>query len=273
VSAPSPRDLDGRDPYELLGVAPTATRAEIVAAHRRRVRLVHPDRPGGDEYETKLLHVAKAVLLDPSRRAEVDAARARPADGPPGEREEDPAGSDPAHDGPARPESVWESEEVTTGVGPPTPPPPPHTTAYWPPPPPPYATPPHVTPPHVTPPYATPSYVTPPYVAPPHATPSYVAPPYVMPSYAAPLYDPEGQQWEYAADRARPSVSALPIVALVLSTACFCAPLGLVLGLAGLSSRKGRNDRPIAVAAIGLGAVWTVLLVFWLLGAATRTVP
>jgi hypothetical protein len=109
-------DLDGHDPYELLGIARTATRAEIVAAHRRQVQLVHPDRPGGDEYETVLLHVARAVLLDPAQRAELD-GRTRPA--PPGPTP--PARPDTptsAWDTGAQGTSVWDDEEVLDGAHP-----------------------------------------------------------------------------------------------------------------------------------------------------------
>lgn len=104
-------DLGGRDPYELLGVDPDATAAEIVAAHRQRVRGVHPDRPGGDEDATKLLHVAREVLLDDEERAEYDRLRAE--------------GLDPLTDVPPA-YSAWDSEDVVDGAAPPPAPPPFH---------------------------------------------------------------------------------------------------------------------------------------------------
>jgi hypothetical protein len=66
------RDLAGADPYRLLGVPRTASHDEITRAYKRRVRDVHPDLPDGSEEQTKLLHVAREVLLDPALRAEYD---------------------------------------------------------------------------------------------------------------------------------------------------------------------------------------------------------
>jgi hypothetical protein len=66
------RDLAGADPYRLLGVPRTAGHDEIAKAYRRRVRTVHPDLPEGSEEQTKLLHIARDILLDPALRAEYD---------------------------------------------------------------------------------------------------------------------------------------------------------------------------------------------------------
>ncbi|MBB5959747.1 hypothetical protein FHS29_006368 [Saccharothrix tamanrassetensis] len=237
MSGPAPRDLDGHDPYELLGIPRTATRAEIVAAHRRQIRLVHPDRPGGDEYETKLLHIAKAVLLDPRHRADLDAARSRPDDeGPPGGWEdESPVDFDPSSNSAEAAEaagSIWESEEVIAGVGP-SPDadasPPQSTTGYW-----------------------QQTYAPPPQ-------PTYVPPP---------TYAPPPPMWQPAAVPVQPSVSAIPIVALVVSLACCFSPLGLVLGVIGLSNPKGRYDRPFSVAAIVLGSVSMLFMLLWVFSSA-----
>ncbi|MBO4210918.1 J domain-containing protein, partial [Micromonospora echinofusca] len=66
------RDLGGRDPYEILGVDRDATTAEIVAAHRRRVRLLHPDTATGDADAATLLNLARDVLCDPETRRAYD---------------------------------------------------------------------------------------------------------------------------------------------------------------------------------------------------------
>jgi len=41
---PSPRGPAGRSPYEVLGVEPDATRAEIKRAYQEKIRQYHPDR-------------------------------------------------------------------------------------------------------------------------------------------------------------------------------------------------------------------------------------
>lgn len=70
-------DLD-RDLYEILGVVPSATSAEVTSAYRRRVRDLHPDSgEGAPEDPTGLSDVLAAfyVLRNPERRAAYDAHR------------------------------------------------------------------------------------------------------------------------------------------------------------------------------------------------------
>lgn len=238
MTGPSLRDLDGHDPYELLGIPPTATRAEIVAAHRQQVQLVHPDRPGGSEYETKLLHIAKAVLLDPQRRAEYDRAKARRADDPVSEWDREDPDLDAPDDPPS---SLWESEEVTTGVAPPRrqddPPTWDDEPHRWDDAPPRWDT-------------TQPRWEDPP------ATHWQQPPPWQPPPWQPP---PPPQK----------SVSALPIVALVFSILCWCGPVGLVLGLAGLANPKRPNDRAISITAIVIGALWTMFFLSRLLDSAS----
>lgn len=68
------------DPYQVLGVSPTATQAEITHAYRRQLRAYHPDlrtrvaNSGADERLQRILD-AYALLRDPRRRAEHDNTR------------------------------------------------------------------------------------------------------------------------------------------------------------------------------------------------------
>ena len=57
--------------YEDLGVAPTASEADIKAAYRKAVKSAHPDGGGSSEMFARLQR-AFHVLNDPSRRARYD---------------------------------------------------------------------------------------------------------------------------------------------------------------------------------------------------------
>jgi curved DNA-binding protein CbpA len=69
------------DPYAVLGVAPTATEAEIRAAYRALVAKYHPDRHQGNPLEdlaaAKVAEINRAyeTLSDPERRAAYDRGR------------------------------------------------------------------------------------------------------------------------------------------------------------------------------------------------------
>ena len=73
----------GPDPYEVLGVPPTADTAEIARAYRRRVREVHPDtadpapeQPVGERpVDLGAIQDAYLLLRDPARRARYDRER------------------------------------------------------------------------------------------------------------------------------------------------------------------------------------------------------
>jgi len=70
-------DLDG-DLYEVLGVLPSASPAEVTSAYRRRVRDLHPDSGEGAPADpTGLSEVLAAfqVLRDPEQRSAYDARR------------------------------------------------------------------------------------------------------------------------------------------------------------------------------------------------------
>lgn len=59
------------NPYDELGVEPSATPDQINAAYRRRAKAEHPDA-GGDPTRFAALGCAVAILRDPQRRAEYD---------------------------------------------------------------------------------------------------------------------------------------------------------------------------------------------------------
>lgn len=72
-----------RDPYAVLGVAPTASAEQIASAYRGLVRALHPDgAPGRGEAERRAaagrfdeVIAAYRVLRDPARRAAYDDGR------------------------------------------------------------------------------------------------------------------------------------------------------------------------------------------------------
>jgi len=68
-----------RDVYRLLGVAPSADRAAIVAACRRLSRTFHPDRNGSPRAndEMRVVNAVRSLLTDPVARADYDRARLR----------------------------------------------------------------------------------------------------------------------------------------------------------------------------------------------------
>lgn len=78
-----------RTHYEILGVRPSATFADIKRAYYRRARAYHPDAHASstigvrDEAERNMARLNEAwnVLRDPDRRAEYDDALAHPDDG------------------------------------------------------------------------------------------------------------------------------------------------------------------------------------------------
>ena len=70
-----------RDPYLVLGVAVTASTADIKAAYRALVKKHHPDA-GGDEHTILALNAAWEVLGDVQRRDAHDRLRAPAAHGP-----------------------------------------------------------------------------------------------------------------------------------------------------------------------------------------------
>jgi hypothetical protein len=68
-----------RDVYRLLGVLPSAGRAEILTACRRLARAFHPDRNASERAteEMQVVNAVRSLLTDPRSRAEYDYARLR----------------------------------------------------------------------------------------------------------------------------------------------------------------------------------------------------
>ncbi|MHA6799882.1 J domain-containing protein [Bounagaea algeriensis] len=66
--------MRGTDYYELLGLSPEASAAEIKSAYRSLARTMHPDA-GGTESTFRLLREAYDTLRDPASRARYDRSR------------------------------------------------------------------------------------------------------------------------------------------------------------------------------------------------------
>jgi curved DNA-binding protein CbpA len=97
--------------YDVLGVPPHATQAELRAAYRAKARDHHPDA-GGDAARMQALNAAWGVLGDPRRRAAYDRELARGAPGGTGPAGAPRPGSTAASDGwPIDPEARLSAEE------------------------------------------------------------------------------------------------------------------------------------------------------------------
>lgn len=114
--------------YDTLGVAPSATDAEVREAYRRLAREHHPDRLGHGSaaatFSMPEINEAYRVLGDPARRAVYDASlrgeRARPAAAPEPSPSSDGGASTarpmhPSHLAPAR--FPWRSMLVVAVIG------------------------------------------------------------------------------------------------------------------------------------------------------------
>ena len=115
------------DPYELLGVDPSADAMTIDRAYKARIRLVHPDVAGeAGLRETKRLNVAREWLLDPELRARLpkpapkwSAFRSRPTADPepswtkeaPSWTRQEPSWTPPAPSRPPRPAWRYDPDE------------------------------------------------------------------------------------------------------------------------------------------------------------------
>mgnify|MGYP004705242659 FL=1 len=70
--------MEFKDYYEILGVKPEASEAEIKAAYRKLARQYHPDKnkDAGAEDKFKAINEANEVLKDPEKRRSYDELRA-----------------------------------------------------------------------------------------------------------------------------------------------------------------------------------------------------
>lgn len=65
---PEAERMSRGEALEVLGLEPGADEDDIRAAHKRLLRLVHPDR-GGSAYLTRRVYQARDTLLEPPRKA------------------------------------------------------------------------------------------------------------------------------------------------------------------------------------------------------------
>lgn len=61
-----------QSPYDVLGVANTASAADIKRAYRRKSSRAHPDRKGGSAQDMQQINRAYALLSDETKRAQYD---------------------------------------------------------------------------------------------------------------------------------------------------------------------------------------------------------
>lgn len=216
------RDLEGADPWTLLGVRRDADADEIRRSYRRLSRSHHTD-VGGDATQQARLNRAYEVLSDPVRRADYAQLLDRKSQptAAPGYAEPEPDPEEP----------VVDPFEWSSG---PTP-----NFAQQP-----YA------PPSAQDPYVAPQYQQTPYQN-PYTAPRYEQPsqdPYVAPPYRGPYSEPtpHGQ---------KRGVNAKAVAAL--ATVLLCMPISIILAFQSLRTMRwsGERGKTLAWLALLLDAV------------------
>lgn len=56
-------EMSKKEAYDVLGLSPSASRKEIIMAHRKLIQKMHPDR-GGSDYLAVKINLAKKVLIE-----------------------------------------------------------------------------------------------------------------------------------------------------------------------------------------------------------------
>jgi curved DNA-binding protein CbpA len=106
--------------YDLLGVAPTATDKEIIAAYRAKARHYHPDKDDelSSEAIMRELNAAKEILLNASKRRDYDYELAYPHTQDQGQRAyrsgPEPHYEEPVYEQPKRPSASYTYQKRPT---------------------------------------------------------------------------------------------------------------------------------------------------------------
>jgi curved DNA-binding protein CbpA len=219
------RDLDGADPWTLLGVRRDADADEIRRSYRRLSRSHHTD-VGGDASQQARLNRAYEVLSDPGRRADYAGLLDGKTQQPTAPRT-DFADPEPDPDEPVADPFEWSTGPIYTQ----RPPSQPYTQD-----------------PYVAPEYQQPQYQQPYDDGPaqqyqnPNPAPPYQDP-YVAPPYRGPYQESRGR-------RTKRGVNAKAIASL--PTALLCMPVSIILAIQALRQLRWSGERGKTLAWIAL---------------------